>query len=38
MPTRQHANNKKAYLIILDGFGLGHHDNGDAIFNAKNLY
>ncbi len=26
---------KKAYLIILDGFGLGHHDRGDAIFNAK---
>ncbi len=26
---------KKAYLIILDGFGLGHHDKGDAIFNAK---
>jgi len=26
---------KKVYLIILDGFGLGHHDKGDAIFHAK---
>ncbi len=26
---------KKNALIILDGFGLGHHDRGDAIFNAK---
>ena len=26
---------KKAYLIILDGFGLGKHDKGDAIFAAK---
>lgn len=29
---------KKAYLIILDGFGLGHHDKGDAIFQAKTPY
>ena len=26
---------KKVYLIILDGFGIGHHDRGDAIFQAK---
>lgn len=26
---------KKAYLIILDGFGLGPHDTGDAIYQAK---
>ena len=25
---------KKVALIILDGFGLGHHDKGDAIFHA----
>lgn len=26
---------KKTYLIILDGFGLGPHDKGDAIYQAK---
>jgi len=26
---------KKVYLIILDGFGFGGHDKGDAIFHAK---
>lgn len=26
---------KKVCLIILDGFGLGAHDKGDAIFHAK---
>ncbi len=26
---------KKVALIILDGFGLGHHDKGDAIYHAK---
>ena len=26
---------KKVALIILDGFGIGHHDKGDAIFHAK---
>ncbi|HIQ57195.1 TPA: 2,3-bisphosphoglycerate-independent phosphoglycerate mutase [Candidatus Gracilibacteria bacterium] len=29
---------KKAYLIILDGYGLGNHDAGDAIFNGKSEY
>ncbi len=29
---------KKAYLIILDGYGLGKHDAGDAIFNGKSEY
>jgi 2,3-bisphosphoglycerate-independent phosphoglycerate mutase len=27
--------NKKAYLIILDGYGIGKHDKGDAIYHAK---
>ncbi len=26
---------KKVCLIILDGFGLGQHDEGDAVFHAK---
>ena len=26
---------KKAYLIILDGFGLGAHDTGDAVYQAQ---
>lgn len=29
---------KKAYLIILDGFGLGLHDKGDALFQGKTPY
>ena len=29
---------KKAYLIILDGYGLGDHDAGDAIFHGKSEY
>ena len=29
---------KKVCLIILDGFGLGHHDKGDAIFQAKKTF
>ncbi len=29
---------KKAYLIILDGYGMGHHDKGDALFHAKTPY
>lgn len=30
--------NKKVYLIILDGFGLGAHDKGDALFHGKTPY
>lgn len=26
---------KKVYLIILDGFGFGKHDRGDAVFQAQ---
>jgi 2,3-bisphosphoglycerate-independent phosphoglycerate mutase len=29
---------KKAYLIILDGFGCGPKDEGNAIFNAKKTF
>jgi len=29
---------KKAYLIILDGYGIGKHDKGDALFQAKTPY
>ena len=29
---------KKVCLIILDGFGLGAHDKGDAIFHAKKKF
>jgi 2,3-bisphosphoglycerate-independent phosphoglycerate mutase len=29
---------KKAYLIILDGFGLGDHTKGDAVYNAHKPY
>ena len=29
---------KKALLMILDGFGLGDHSKGDAIFNASTPY
>ena len=25
---------KKAILMILDGWGIGQHDKGDAIFNT----
>ncbi len=32
------SSSKKAYLIILDGYGLGKHDKGDAIFHGKSLY
>lgn len=30
--------NKKAILIIMDGWGEGNHDRADAIFNAKTPY
>jgi len=29
---------KKAILIIMDGWGEGHHDRADAIYNAKTPY
>ncbi len=29
---------KKVYLIILDGYGLGKHDKGDAIFHGKSIF
>jgi len=29
---------KKVCLIILDGFGLGQHDTGDAVFHAKKKF
>ncbi len=29
---------KKVYLIILDGYGLGKHERGDAIYHAKTPY
>ena len=29
---------KKAILMILDGWGIGQHDKGDAIFNTPTPY
>jgi len=30
--------NKKAMLVILDGWGLGHHDKADVIYNTPTPY
>jgi len=32
------AHSDKAYLIILDGYGMGKHGKGDALFHAKTPY